>query len=94
MRNFDQHIFICTNNRNNKQQSCCDYNSIELLAFAKKLGKELGLDQKNIRISSAGCLGNCKEGPVLVIYPKGQWYSYKNEQDIAKILNDVLHEYD
>ncbi len=39
-----------------------------------------------VRVSLSGCLGRCKEGPAMVIYPNGLWYTYNNEQDMDEIL--------
>ena len=45
---------------------------------------------KKIRINKAGCLDRCDLGPVLVIYPEGVWYTFKNLEDIDEILNSHL----
>jgi (2Fe-2S) ferredoxin len=29
-----------------------------------------------VRINQAGCLDRCEEGPVVVVYPQGTWYTY------------------
>lgn len=89
MKTFDQHIFICTNVRENGKESCGRSGALDLLKYAKERGAELRVKDKNIRISSAGCLGNCKSGPVLVIYPTGRWYICKTTQDIDKILAEI-----
>lgn len=62
----------------------------ELTAYAKQKAKQLGLTKEvGFRVSSSGCMGRCSEGPVLVVYPAGDWYSYKTTQDIDHILNAV-----
>ena len=43
-----------------------------------------------LRISSAGCLGRCDEGPVMVLYPQGRWYTYVDESDLQEILDEEL----
>ena len=45
---------------------------------------------KKIRINKSGCLDRCELGPVMVIYPEGIWYSYKNLDDINEILESHL----
>jgi len=59
-----------------------------MLAYAKKRAKALGikLGEHNIRVNKSGCLGRCAEGPILVIYPEGVWYTYHTEADIDEIL--------
>ena len=34
-----------------------------------------------------GGLGRCDEGPVLVVYPEGVWYTYVDESDIDEIFD-------
>ena len=43
---------------------------------------------KTVRISSAGCLGRCGEGPVIVVYPEGVWYRYQTIADIDEVLDE------
>ncbi len=52
----------------------------------------LGLSnrQNKIRINSAGCLDRCDDGPVLVIYPEGIWYSFVDESDLDEIIESHL----
>lgn len=89
MKTFDQHIFVCTNIRDNDKESCGGSGALELLKYAKEHSAELGFKDKNIRISSSGCLGNCKSGPVLVVYPTGKWYTCKTTDDIDKIFENI-----
>jgi NADH:ubiquinone oxidoreductase subunit E len=47
------------------------------MKHAKKRIKKLGLSgQGKVRINKAGCLDRCEEGPVVVVYPQGTWYTY------------------
>ena len=38
------------------------------------------------RVSKSGCLGRCSEGPSIVIYPEGVWYTYASFADIDEII--------
>ncbi len=50
--------------------------------------KKLGLSGKGmVRINKAGCLDRCDEGPCVVVYPEGIWYTYVDEQDIDEIID-------
>jgi (2Fe-2S) ferredoxin len=55
----------------------------------KNKDQKLKLNKK-IRINKSGCLDRCELGPVMVIYPEGVWYSFKNSEDIDEILNSHL----
>ena len=43
-----------------------------------------------VRINVAGCLDRCDEGPVLVIYPEGTWYTYVDQDDIDEIIESHI----
>ena len=49
--------------------------------------KELGLaGSGKIRVNKAGCLDRCADGPVMVIYPEGIWYTFIDPEDIEEII--------
>jgi len=88
---YQRHVFICVNQREDGRQSCEDCKASEARDYAKKRIKELGESGKGkIRINQAGCLDRCSEGPVLVIYPEGVWYTYIDRDDIDEIINQHL----
>jgi len=59
--------------------------------YAKARIKELGLAGKDrLRINQAGCLDRCEEGPVLVVYPEGVWYTYVDQHDVDEIIDQHL----
>ena len=62
--------------------------SLELRNYMKK--KIFDLNLKNIRVNQSGCLDKCESGPVMVIYPEGIWYNYKNKLDIDEIIDTHL----
>jgi (2Fe-2S) ferredoxin len=88
MSYYHQHIFLCINQRDNNEDCCAKRGSKPLLDYLKTKIKMLG--EKKIRVSSAGCLGRCKQGPVLVIYPEGIWYHCETKQDIDEIIKKQL----
>ena len=88
---FDKHVFVCENKRDSGHpRECCSKkskNDIKTL-FKKELDNYA---KKNIRINSAGCLDFCEQGPTIVIYPEGVWYSIVNpDKDIPKIVKEHL----
>ena len=60
--------------------------------YVKGKVKTLGLSAEGnrIRINSAGCMDRCAEGPVLVVYPEGVWYTYIDEHDLDEIISEHL----
>jgi (2Fe-2S) ferredoxin len=75
----------------NGKKCCFGGGATPLTAYAKK---KLQLMEKHgkgkFRVSSAGCLGRCSEGPSMVIYPDEVWYRIESEQDIDDIINAHL----
>ena len=88
---FEKHFFCCINKRpESNPKGCCSLKDSEKLQIElKKKIKDLKLNKK-IRINKSGCLDRCELGPVMVIYPEGVWYSFKNSVDIDEILNSHL----
>ena len=90
MSYYKRHMFICTNQREDK--ICCqDHGAAEKRNAVKKIAKELGLSgQGKIRINNAGCLDRCSEGPVAVVYPDETWYRYESVADLEEIVHQHL----
>lgn len=87
MAYYQSHLFFCTNQRQSGKRCCAEGNAEELRQYAKKRLKQLGVHgPSQARANACGCLDRCNEGPVLVIYPEGIWYSYKTHQDIDEII--------
>ena len=90
---YAKHLFVCTNQRNNPcRKSCGDHGvGAEALDYLKNRAKKMGLMGKGkLRITQAGCLGRCDEGPIMVLYPQGRWYTYRNEADLQELLEKEL----
>ena len=92
MSHFHKHIFFCTNQRAGDEDCCGKHGAQKMRDYAKDKLKELGLstEKKRIRINSAGCMDRCDDGPVLVVYPEGVWYTYVDESDIDEIIEEHL----
>jgi (2Fe-2S) ferredoxin len=90
---YQQHVFFCLNQREESEgRPCCfGKGAQKAQEHAKKRVKELGLNgHGKIRINKAGCLDRCEEGPVLVVYPQGTWYTYIDTHDIDEIIDEHL----
>jgi (2Fe-2S) ferredoxin len=79
------------NDRSNGDDCCIRHNSQALFDFTKKRVKELGLNGSGkVRVNKAGCLDHCANGPVMVVYPQGTWYSVIDTEDIEEIIQSHL----
>lgn len=88
---YRQHVFVCTNQRPEGRACCQDHGAESAREQIKNALKVQYLHGKGeIRVSSSGCLGRCTEGPVMVVYPQGDWYSWKSEQDLSEIIQALI----
>lgn len=85
---LDQHLFICTHEREAGKDSCGAKGAApmrdELKAWAKKncAGK--------VRINAAGCLGHCEQGIAAVAYPQGKWFLDLKSTDLEVLKTELL----
>ncbi len=89
---YDKHVFFCTNQRPDGSDCCNNRGAQKARDYVKDKIKELGIADRNnkIRINSAGCMDRCDDGPVLVVYPEGVWYTYVDESDLDEIIESHL----
>ena len=88
---YQRHVFFCLNQRDNGARCCADNDAAEMQAYAKERAKQLGLSGAGkVRINKAGCLDRCDEGPCVVVYPEGVWYTYVDREDIDEIIESHL----
>ena len=88
---FKYHLFFCLNQRSKGEECCYQHNAFELFEYAKRRVKELGLSgHEKVRVNKAGCLDRCADGPVMVVYPEGVWYTFVDVEDIEEIIQSHL----
>lgn len=88
---YRYHVFFCVNRREDGSACCADHDAQAMRDYAKQRVKALGLDGKGgIRVNSAGCLDRCEEGPIIVVYPQGVWYTYVDREDVDEIIDEHL----
>ncbi|MCH9758346.1 MAG: (2Fe-2S) ferredoxin domain-containing protein [Proteobacteria bacterium] len=92
---YRKHIFVCENQRDNGD-ACCAAGAADIcggsVKFMRNALKAKGQHGKGrVRVNRAGCLDCCAQGPVLVVYPQGNWYYYQTEEDLSEIIEkDIL----
>jgi (2Fe-2S) ferredoxin len=90
---YERHVFFCCNQREaSDPRGCCNAKGASRVRdYAKRKVKELGLaGPGKVRINQAGCLDRCEQGPVVVVYPEGVWYTYVDEEDVDEIIREHL----
>ncbi|MBI5494720.1 MAG: (2Fe-2S) ferredoxin domain-containing protein [Deltaproteobacteria bacterium] len=91
MARFQRHAFVCENERDPANpRGCCKHKGgTELRLAMKKIVDEAGL-KGCVRVNVAGCLDACENGPVVVIYPEGIWYTVPTPADAEEVAREHL----
>ena len=88
---YESHAFVCANQSSDGSTCCQDHNALAIVKYAKDRLVELGLfGPGKVRLNKSGCLGRCSEGPVMVVYPEGVWYTYVDKEDVEEIISEHL----
>jgi len=91
MSYYQHHVFFCLNVREDGAVCCGCHNAAEMQQYAKARIKQMNLNgEGRIRINKSGCLDRCDDGPCIVVYPEGVWYTYVDEHDIDEIIDSHL----
>jgi len=77
-------VFVCTSG-----EYCPFDGSVEVHQFLKDGVKARGL-KKTVRVNKSGCLDQCGNGPMVVVYPENVWYSHVTLEKAARILDEHL----
>jgi len=85
MSPFEKHVFICTSGK------VCPVagGSYALYTRLKDWVKQAGLESK-IRINQAGCMDQCGNGPMIVVYPDNVWYGAVTTEGADAIFHEHL----
>ncbi len=88
---YQKHLFFCVNQRAEGRKCCGGASAQEMRDYVKgKLKAQQLAGKGKIRANTAGCLGRCAQGPVLVVYPEGVWYTYRNTADLDEIIEQHI----
>ena len=83
------HFFVCASFRTGgeAQGICNRKGAVSLLSYLE--GELADRGMRDAMVSSTGCLKMCDKGPVMVVYPQGDWYGNLNEDAIDEILDAI-----
>ncbi len=77
---YKRHVIMCVG------KSCGE--NMPLLKYMKEAVAKAGLAEGElaVRVNRAGCLGVCKQGPIMVVHPEGVWYADLDEAKVDTII--------
>jgi (2Fe-2S) ferredoxin len=88
---YRHHVFFCTNRREDGEQCCSQFGSEDARDYMKKRCKALNIHgHGQVRVNTAGCMDRCNQGPVIVVYPEGVWYTFVDREDLDEIIERHL----
>lgn len=83
VRDYDSHVLVC------KGGDCKKRGSKAVRGTLKDALRAEGMN-RDVRVDSVDCLGLCKHGPNLVVYPPGTWYLGVIEEDVPELVEQHL----
>jgi (2Fe-2S) ferredoxin len=85
MEPFRYHVFICNQQKPEGVPGCCARGSQKIIdALRRELGAK-GLND-DVQVTTCGSLGLCENGPNMIVYPAGVWYSGLRPEDVGEIV--------
>ena len=85
---WKHHVFVCTNKRppGHPKGSCGERGCDEVLMALNTEVERLELFE-TVKVQSSNCLGPCRQGPTIMVYPEGAWYGgLKGAADVREIV--------
>jgi NADH:ubiquinone oxidoreductase subunit F (NADH-binding)/(2Fe-2S) ferredoxin/NAD-dependent dihydropyrimidine dehydrogenase PreA subunit len=83
MEFYRSHVLICGGT------GCHSSGSSEVMEFFKTELTNNKLE-KEVKLVQTGCFGLCAEGPVVIVYPEGAFYSKVTKDDVSRIVSEHL----
>ncbi|MBR6050111.1 MAG: NADH-quinone oxidoreductase subunit NuoF [Clostridia bacterium] len=77
------HVLICGGT------GCTSSGSIKIHAAMERELAAQGLSDE-IKIVQTGCFGLCANGPIMIVYPEGTFYSHVKVEDVPEIVSEHL----
>ena len=91
MNKPDYHLLVCASYRVSGEPKgmCYKKGSTDLLGYLENEILDRGLDA---RVSTTGCLKQCDQGPILVVYPQGHWYGGVDSEATLDAILDAIED--
>ncbi len=83
MNIYRAHILVCNGEKCNSQNAQAIYDEFKTQIKKNKLEEELTVVQ-------TGCIDQCSQGPVVIIYPSGVIYTMVRIEDVTEIVTEHI----
>lgn len=87
MPDWKHHVFVCTNKRppGHPKGSCAERGANELLmALTDEVDRRELFE--TVKVNATNCLGPCRSGPTVVVYPENTWYAGVKASDVKELV--------
>ena len=89
MRPYGRQVFLCNHG------TCCEPEVAEALhrrfgELNKKHSRNKLRNPQRVKCTLADCLGVCRMGPIMVVYPEGVWYADVDEEKLERIYTEHI----
>jgi (2Fe-2S) ferredoxin len=81
---YRRHVFVCTHG-----EYCPFDGSGEVHRLLKEQVAARGL-KGSVRVNRAGCLNQCGNGPMVVVYPDDVWYGAVTPERALRIMDEHI----
>ena len=84
MGQYRHHIFVCTYGK-----TCSRQGAENVHSTIKHAVKGAGV-KDTVRVNHAGCMNQCGNGPMVVVYPEDVWYSAVDIRGALRIVREHI----
>ena len=89
MHPFRHHVFVCEQRKPEGAPCCSARGSAAIIEALRREVASRGLHD-TVAVTPCGSLGLCENGPNMVVYPEGIWYSHVTPADVPEIVVEHL----
>lgn len=88
---YQKHVFVCCNEKEEGKTFCGEAQGMEMINQMRTSLLAKGINPKSdIRVQKSGCLGICKHGPAVAVYPEGTFYGNVSKDRLEELVQQHL----